>query len=363
MPSRRACVLAVTSFCLLAAADLRAQQRPGGVVVKSGAAEIHIGGRLQTQFATSTVDTVPATGLELRRLRLDATVKFNDVVSGKIQPDFAPGHRVVMKDAWMKIALDPAFTLLAGQAYRPFSLITSTSSTRILPIERGIRMRGLADVYDEFNLLSELNYSERDVGLQVMGAPKGAPLRLTYQAGFFNGPVRDKARDRNTYQLAARVTASPARELRFGAAWSRRDFVRASTTPGVTVDVEPGNAFEADVEYGTYDSAGVHLVGEATYGDFQPFAGARFFGAQGWLAYRTPELAGKLEAVEPLVRISYGDANVNDRPVENPGGLLLTPGVNLYLGGLNRVMVNWDFWNPVDGDSHNSFKAQFQVAF
>jgi len=39
-----------------------------------------------------------------------------------------------------------------------------------------------------------------------------------------------------------------------------------------------GNAYEADVEYGSYDSAGVHLVAEATYGDFQPFTGTRFFG-------------------------------------------------------------------------------------
>ncbi|HET7229926.1 MAG TPA: porin [Longimicrobium sp.] len=359
MPSRRKRVLAVTSLCMAAVTQLHAQ----GVVVTSGAAEIHIGGRIQTQFATSTVDTVPATGLELRRLRLEATVKFNDVVSGKIQPDFAPGNRVVMKDAWMRITLDPAFSILAGQAQRPFSLITFTTSTRILPVERGVRIRGLADAWDEFNLLSDLNYSERDVGLQVLGAPKGAPLKLTYQAGFFNGPVRAQARDRNTYQLAARVTATPAHLLRVGAAWSRRDFVRPSTTPGVTVDVEPGNAYEADVEYGSYDSAGVHLVAEATYGDFQPFTGARFLGAQGWLAYRTPELRGKVRAVEPLMRVSYGDTNVNDRAVENLGGLLLTPGVNLYLGGLNRVMFNWDFWNAAQGDSHNSFKAQFQVAF
>jgi len=359
MPSRHLRVLAVTSLCLAAGTELRAQ----GVVVTSGAAEIHIGGRIQTQFATSSVDTVPATGMELRRLRLEATVRINRVVSGKIQPDFAPGNRVVMKDAWMKIALDPALTLLAGQAFRPFSLITATTSVRILPIERGVRIRGLADVYDEYDLVSELNYSERDVGLQLLGAPKRAPLGLTYQAGFFNGPVRAQARGRNTYQLAARATVSPARELHVGAAWSSRDFVRASTTPGQTVDVARGSAYEADVEYGSYDSAGIHLVGEASYGDFQPFERARFFGAQGWLGYRTHEHAGTIKAVEPVARVSYGNADVRDRLVENRGGLLLTPGVNLYLGGLNRMMFNWDLWNPIDGASQNSFKAQFQVAF
>jgi len=363
MPSPRARVLAVTSACLLAVTKVRAQQPAGGVVVTSGAAELRIGGRIQTQFATSTVDTVPATGFELRRLRLEATVKFNDVVSGKIQPDFAPGNHVVMKDAWMKIALDPAFTLLAGQAFRPFSPITFTSSTRTLPIERGVRIRGLAGAFDEYDVVSALGYSERDVGLQVLGAPKGAPLGLSYQAGFFNGPARERARDRNTYQLAARASVSPVKDLRVGGAWSSLDFVRAPADPAATVEVRRGSAWEADLEYGAYERPGVHLVAEAAYGDFQPFTGTRFFGTQGWLGYRTPRLGGKIQSAEPLLRASYADADVNDRAGANPGGLLLTPGVNLYLGGLNRVQLNWDFWNPLEGDSHNSFKTQFQVAF
>ncbi len=363
MPSRRARVLAVTSACLLAGTNVRAQQTPGGVVVTSGAAEIHVGGRVQTQFTTSTVDTVPATAMELRRLRIDLTVRFGDVVSGKIQPDFAPGNRVVMKDAWMKIALDPAFTLLAGQAFRPFSLITFTTSTRILPVERGLRIRGLAGAFDEYDLVSELGYSERDVGLQVLGAPRGAPLGLSYQAGFFNGPARDRARDRNTYQLAARVSASPAQDLRVGGAWSSLDFVHAAIDPAAPVDVRRGSAWEADVEYGAYERPGVHVVGEATWGDFQPFAGTRFFGAQAWVAYRTRRLGGKIQNVEPLLRASYADANVGDRAGGNPGGLLLTPGVNLSLGGLNRVQFDWDFWSPAEGERHNSFKTQFQVAF
>ncbi|HYH12040.1 MAG TPA: hypothetical protein VD789_06760, partial [Thermomicrobiales bacterium] len=39
--------------------------------------------------------------------------------------------------------------------------------------------------------------------------------------------------------------------------------------------------YDVDVEYGAYDRPGVHVVAEAVYGDFQPFTGARFFGAQG----------------------------------------------------------------------------------
>ena len=52
-----------------------------------------------------------------------------------------------------------------------------------------------------------------------------------------------------------------------------------------------------------------------------------------------------------------------DEGPEEGGGTLVTPGVNLYLGGLNRIMFNWDFWNPLTGESQNSFKTQFQLAF
>jgi hypothetical protein len=41
----------------------------------------------------------------------------------------------------------------------------------------------------------------------------------------------------------------------------------------------------------------------------------------------------------------------------------VTPGINLYLGGQNRVMFNYDFWNPTDGERQGSFKTQFQLAF
>lgn len=364
MPSHLRRALAVTIvFCPLATLPLQAQSP--GVVLRSGAAEVTIGGRVQTQWSTTTVDTVPSTAFELRRLRLDVVVKVNDLVSGKIQPEFAPGNRVVMKDAYMRLDFSPALAVVAGQAFRPFSLITMSHSTRILPIERGVRIRGVHG-WDAYNLVSELGYSERDVGLQVAGAPKGAPLGLRYQAGWFNGPARALAQDRNTYQLAARLGIEPLPHVHVAAAWSGRDFVRTSpdsATLGAVIGTHRGNAWEADVEYGSYDG-GPHLIGEATYGDFDPLAGTRFAGAQGWLAYRTHARPNaKLQAIEPVLRVSYGDANVNDRGPENGGGTLVTPGVNLYLGGLNRVMFNWDFWNPLSGQAQNGFKAQFQLGF
>jgi len=364
MNIRHGAALAVTLLFSAPVTKLAAQQ-PTGVVLKSGAIEIQLNGRVHTQFNTTTAEDEPATEMELRRIRLEATVKINDLVSGRIQPDFAPGNRVVMKDAYLKLTFDPALQLLAGQAHRPFSPVTMTTSNRIIPIERGLRIRGVDDSWDEYNLVAGLGYSDRDVGLQVMGSPKGAPMKLSYAAGFFNGPARDEAEGENTYQLAARVSVEPFRLFRVGAAWSRRDFVRVPALPELPLDVEGGHAFLVDAEWGAYDSAGVHLTAEAAYGDFDPHTGSRFFGAQGWLAYRTGELGSKIRAVEPLIRVSHGDPDVNDRgdEGENGGGLLVTPGINLYLGGLNRVMFNYDFWSPADGERQGGFKTQFQLAF
>jgi hypothetical protein len=44
--------------------------------------------------------------------------------------------------------------------------------------------------------------------------------------------------------------------------------------------------------------------------------------------------------------------------------VLLTPGLNFYLGPLNRIMLNYDLWNPHGGGREaRSFKAMIQMAF
>ena len=365
MTSRRAGAFAVTSALLCCVTALGAQQT--GPVFKSGAAEISINGRVQTQFNTTDVRSEPSTEVALRRVRLEATVRINDVVSGKVQPEFA-GSRVTLRDAYVRFTLDPALQLLAGQAHRPFSPLTMASSTRMLPVERGLRIRGV-EGFDEFNLVSDLGYADRDVGLQLQGEPRNAPLGLRYAAGYFNGPLRDRVSQNNS-QLAARVSVAPVSGVRVGAAWSSRDFVPfgSDDDPEAEVELERGNAWEVDLEVGAYDSPGLHFAGEVATGDFDPSVDARFFGAHGWLAYRTRALSERISGVEPLVRVSYGDPDAGGDAVDAPGfaavgGTLVTPGVNVYFGGLNRIMLNYDFWSPLEGDSHGSFKAQFQLAF
>ena len=354
-------VLGLALAAALLPAGLGAQEADS-VVFKANALEVSIGGRIQTQFNTTTVETEPETEIALRRVRLEATVRVNDWITAKIQPEYA-GSRVSVRDAFVRFAFDPALALVAGQAHRPFGTVVPTSSTRILPIERGVRIRGIPDAREHHNLIVDLGYADRDVGLQLTGEPEWAPLGFSYALGVFNGPARAEARQENTYQLAARAAIHPVGPLRLGVSWSRRDFAVQDSANAELLDVRRGHAWAIDAELGRY-APGLHLVGELAMGDLDPATGAKFRGAQGWLGYRTGALGSRRTGIEPVVRISWGDVDGESERLAVTPGTLVTPGVNFYFGPLNRIMVNYDFWSPDgDDDSEGSFKVQFQAAF
>lgn len=316
-------------------------------------------GRVQAQFNTSDAPAVPREEMVMRRVEIDLGIRLSPLVSGRVQPELA-GSRVELKDAFVTFSLDPALTILAGQAYRPFSIVTQMGSARILPVERGLRIRGVTRAYDEFQLVSERGYGERDVGLQLRG---DLGRGVTYAAGWFNGPLRAQLPQTDAGQWVARAAVRPDERLRVAASVSTRSFVRADGEGAL--EMAGGEAWEADVELGT-ERGGLHLLAEAVYGDFDPFAGAHFFGAHGWLAYRARVDGPRVAAVEPVLRVSYGDPSVEadaEEEVDATGGTLVTPGVNVWLGGLNRISLNYDVWSPEDGEGARSFKAQFQLAF
>lgn len=316
--------------------------------------EITINGRVQMQVNTSSADDVPPTDMIVRRARFGVDVAVNDYIRGRVQPDFAGGS-LSLGDAYILFDLDDAFQLLAGRAYRLFSLLEQTGSLRMLPIERGLRIRGVDDV-DLSALLTNLAYSDREVGVQLRGAPDDAPLGFAYSIGIFRSPVQNLVDD-FTHQYVARVSVSPLERTRIGAGWSRRDFYDVFAD-----DLEPGNAFTVDLEYGgPTPTPGFHFLGEVATGVVDPFNDRDFTGAQAWLGYRF-ETGRRVQIIEPLIRVSHVDVDTLPGAAEL-GGALITPGLNLYLGGLNRIMLNFDLWDGARGQTENSFKLQVQMAF
>ena len=354
----------LSAFLLLAslAPRLAAQDAPAGPRFRVNAAEIEVSGRVQTQFNTSSVDTVAESELILRRVRFGAKVRVNDHVSGKIQAEFA-GDRARIADAFLQLTLDPAFQVLAGRDQRPFGIVTRTSSAIMPVIERGARIRGITPL-EEHNVVEGLGYADRDVGLQVVGAPEGAPLGLAYAFGYFAGPLpaRTGQDADNPGQWVGQVSVSPLRPVRVGFSGSTRHFRDLET--GAITSLRRGTAWAVHTEVGSF-SPGVHFLGEIAWGDFNPVTGTEFLGAQGWLAYRTGPLGPVITNLEPVARVSLGelDGAIADA-LRAREGMLVTPGLNLYFGPLNRVMLNYDFWIPdSEGDVQSSFKAMFQLAF
>src|SRR5690606_38657785 len=59
-----------------------AQNPNPGTPLRFSGVELSVGGRLQTQFATTSVDTVPPSELFIRRARLEVGIRVNEWVSG-----------------------------------------------------------------------------------------------------------------------------------------------------------------------------------------------------------------------------------------------------------------------------------------
>src|SRR5690606_14213006 len=102
-----------------------------------------------------------------------------------------------------------------------------------------------------------------------------------------------------------------------------------------------GDAFSLDVELGGL-RRGWWLLAKASSGT-NLATHERFVGAQAVLARFMATGGERIEGIEPMARVSYG---VPDDSIADDAGLLLTPGVNLYFFGRNRLMFNWDVFVP-----------------
>ena len=356
------------SLILLHAVPVAAQTPPVNVDVT---------GRMQFQFNSTSVSEIEAgplaaTTFETRRVRLAARITVGDWIEGEIEPEYALGS-LQLKNAWVSLELDPAFVIRAGQFKKPFGAIELSSSTAQPMIERGVRIRGLDDallgastgqlsllrddplIGEHYALLDRQGYSGRDLGFTLEGAAGG----LGWSAGLFNGNGADERDENDTKSLAARVTysLSTATPVRIGAAWSRRDLRWPEPESDVT---RTGDAFAIDAELGGF-RRGWWALAEVASGT-NLATEERFLGAQAVLARFIATGGARIEGIEPMARVSYGDP---DDSISDDAGMLLTPGVNLYFFGRNRLMFNWDVFVPEGSqfDTQHAGRAQINLYF
>lgn len=345
---------------LLGAAPRAAAQAPDASAARLlRELRLDVGGLLQTQLNTTSAEVDEPVELLLRRARFRVEAQPRAWMTLVLQPDFG-AEGVELNEGYIDVAFAPALQLRAGKAGRPFGVMDATSATQLLPIERGARIRGRRTL-ELYGLLGEVAYAGRSVGVQLRGAPERAPLGLTYAAGYFAAAPSEEGADAFIRQLAGRVTIDPAPRLQIGVALSSRAF-RGDTAGGGAANAEArrGSAFAIDARYGAFDEPGVHAVAEWSAGVVDPFTGDRYRGGQLWTAVRSRPVSEVIAGVEPMLRLGFGRVD-GERAVD--GGVLLTPGLNVYFGGGNRVMANYDVWLPERGKTASSFKLQLQAAF
>ncbi|CAN5625319.1 hypothetical protein BH23GEM9_BH23GEM9_27190 [soil metagenome] len=364
----------VVSVCILCGA------LASPVWSQSAPVRVNLGGRMHYQWSSTSVDaaetasgaSVSSTTFEHRRVRLSADVQLSDWIHGRVEPEFAMG-RLQLRNAWIAFELDSAVVLRAGQFKKPFGLVQLTSSSTLAVIERGVRIRGLENALrhadeeplvdlrgelmtgEHFTLQDVQRYSAYDMGVAVEGR-HGA---VGWSAGVFNGQGPDTRNEDAGVSAAARLSWSIAAAAPFtvSGAWSRRAL--NWPTP-LSTEGRSGNAFAVDVELGGF-RRGVWLLAEAMTGD-NLATEERFAGAHAILSYFAATGQRRVEGIEPVGRISYGDP---DRTIDGDEGLLLTPGLNLYFVGRNRLMLNWDVYVPQGAafTTHHAARAQVNLHF
>lgn len=348
--------LAIAVGAALLAARPAAAQLPENVNFEAGM-------YLQVQAQVSSLGT-PEEGrtlMNLHRARVLLGMTIDEWISARFEPDFGEG-RARARNAYVEFAFDDAARISIGQFKKPFGLIQRTSSSLIPVIQRPTEILGLPDrvaartepvalpdgeaVFgDEQTLLDAMGYQGYALGLTLAGTT--GPIE--YAAGVFEGPVETSGRS----GAAARASYMVFPGLRLGGAVSHSR-IRFD-------DVErDGTAGAVELAWNEPGWPGFGVLGEVVrgrgVGTGTDFAGGHVIG---WL-HRG--IGGRVSGIEPVVRVSWGDPDID---AADDAGTLLTAGLNIYFGGRNRFMIDWDVYasqNDAVG-TESALRAQAQVRF
>jgi hypothetical protein len=364
---------------VIAAVLLAGNQAAAQVEIKAKAAEIKLTGRVHAMWDYSSADDDLSNFFLIRRARVTVRVKVNDLVSGKIQPEYSTGFGLTdglkLRDAYIDLTFDPALVVRMGQFKRPFDLFELVSSTQIPVIERTGAVRGADDcagvgrLCTYSRLTEKLQYADRDVGLGLSGVL--ADGRVAYRASVTNGTRFESG---VVSALADTIELIPdgksftgrleyrAAGLKLAANVAAHDFANPVTRD----DIDYGLAYGADLEWGGYGS-GLHVQAGVTAGDNWRNLDAAgrastFWATQGIVTYRFTVPEGRvIEAIEPVARVSFADP---DTDAADDAGLLMTPGLVVHFTGRNKVALNVDIYKPGDGrEAEYSVKVMSYLHF
>lgn len=335
------------------------------VEVTAKAVRITLTGRVHSQFNSTSVADEPEAEFLIRRARFTADVKVNDVVSGRVQPDYG-GGKISLKDAYVRLSFHPSFRTTIGQFKRPFDVFELTSSTQTLVIERDGKIRGLeactgvGGTCSLSRLTEALELSDRDIGLMFDGSNPAGTFR--YMVAFTNGTGSNTSDENGSKSYGGRIEISPATDVTIAGNVAAHDYL-SPVTPDLAEN-KYAVAFGGDIEIGNFDG-GFHFQGGVVAGDNwlnlvnnEP---GTFFTAQGIFTWKAPLQPNPIaSAIEPVVRVSWADP---DTDLADDEGIVTTGGLVLHLVGRNKLAANVDVFSPAAGDTEISFKFQSYLHF
>ncbi len=359
------------------------------VEIRAGSAEFRFSGRIQYQVETTTcTEAVPDAdsacsseqpGLDMfiRRARFSIEAKIDDRFTMKIEPDFSDVDEVSLKDAWGRYAFGPGVSLKMGHFKRPFDGFFLISSSWF-PFERAVSIPGVSSsmLPSHSGFTKSFDLADRDIGFMFEGQTRSKAF--SYWVGAFTGGSEFEASDSNTAKQfvgRAQVTLDAG-----GVPLDLAGAIAVTDAPFTATDLESEATyftnFELWAEFGGYGEDGLLVQAGFIVGDnprINELGGAIDLAAgedfasllswQGVAGYRIPVRGTEwLEAVSPILRVSYGDPNTD---VDDDEAWGFTPGLALYFQERNRLALTWDVASfAADGiDSENSFRAQMQFHF
>ncbi len=402
---RRTFVLSAVWLSVLVPGVASGQDQPE-IKIETRDVDLTFHGRLQLQGWSSTCsgfvpglpgndpdtacrDGAPPFDIFLRRARGSVEATIADFVDIKLQLDFSGFDDVAIKDGFARLNFFPALKVRFGNMKRPFDGFQLTSSSEMIIIERDLDIPGVPELralsLDE--LTSRFRASDRDVGIELSGDVAGG--RVSYWVGYFAGQQIQDALDTlpnadSRGQWIARAQANlqvgnMPLDIAVAGAVTDRPFV---TEDLVTFTGKYFTNLEFWLQLGGFKE-GLLFQGGYVYGQ-NPFMNRQgdvldflptdeFARAQTWQVntgyrfitrpkdYRGSIAKRPIEAIQPVFRVTWADPNLDIARDDNWG---ITPGVQIFFYGRNKLALNWDLaLFSDDTSSASSFKLLLQGYF
>ncbi len=325
---QKAMILIPVLFYVLSASGLWSQERKEAPAVTASHA-LKLSGYTQIHYVTQDegVD-----GFSIKRARLSFAGELLKNVRFKLQIDAVKSP--ILMDAQIEFYLDEKATLCLGQFKVPFSQESLRSSGELETINRSQPVTKLSPGQD-------LGSSGRDIGAVVYGKYS----IVEYTVGVFNGAGINKTDTNDQKDLAARFVLRPSGLLSIGASFYDGQYSEKAGAQAVARD---RMGFETAVLYREFSLKGEFILAKDDTTS-----------KQGWYLQ-----GGYFFLPKILQAIVKYDSYDSDKNITGDRSHLFTLGLNWFLAGKTKIMVNFELSRDESGKTVNSaLLAQFQAGF